>query len=150
MKLKITPIKNENGEDMYPNWKMPQRAHANDVGADVYSTLDVVIPPHSTVRIPLGYAIDVPNGYGASVYPRSGKSTLGIIPQLPPIDPGYTGCINAITHNNTDKPIEIKAGDAIGQLVVYPVAIVDFVTDYGNLREDNAFGSTERNKDKFK
>lgn len=145
MKLRIFPILNEDGTEMYPTWQMPRRAHANDVGADVFSTINVTINPHETVKIPLGFGIDVPAGYGASIYPRTGKSAAGIVTLLPPIDPGYTGNINAITQNTSDKPIEIKVGDAVGQLVVYPVAICDFVRDLGVERGTDAFGSTERN-----
>lgn len=145
MKMKIFPILNTDGTEQYPTWQMPRRAHANDAGADVFSTIDVTINPHETVKIPLGFGIDVPAGYAASIFPRTGKSAAGIVTLLPPVDPGYTGNINAITHNTTDKPIEIKVGDAIGQLVVYPVAIVDFVRDLGAERGTDAFGSTERN-----
>lgn len=145
MKMKIFPILKEDGTPEYPNWKMPRRVHVNDVGADIFSTIDVVIQPHETVKIPLGFGLDVPAGYGVSVYPRTGKSVAGIVPLLPPVDPGYTGNINAITLNTTCEPIEIKAGDAIGQLVVYPAIIADFVADLGAERGTDAFGSTERN-----
>lgn len=143
MKIKITPILNEDGTEKFPNWKVPQRAHANDVGADVYSPIDVIIQPHETVRISLGFAIDVPAGYGAFVFPRSGKSSKGLVTLLPPIDPGYTGSITAITLNTSNKPIEIKAGDAIGQLVITPVVVADFISSLGEERGDNGFGSTE-------
>lgn len=145
MNMKIFPILKEDGTPEYPNWKMPRRAHANDVGADIFSTIDVIIQPHETVKIPLGFGLEVPAGYGVSVYPRTGKSVEGIVPLLPPVDPGYTGNINAITLNTTCKPIEIKAGDAIGQLVVYPAIIANFVQDLGPERGTDAFGSTERN-----
>lgn len=144
MKLRIFPILNEDGTEMYPTWKAPKRSHANDVGADVYSTMNVTIQPHETVRIPLGFGIEVPAGYGASVFPRSGKSSAGIVTLLPPIDPGYTGSITAITLNTSDEPFEIKVGDAIGQLVVYPVVVADFVADLGDERGTDGFGSTER------
>lgn len=145
MKMRIFPILKEDGTPEYPNWKMPRRAHANDVGADIFSTIDVIIQPHETVKIPLGFGIEVPAGYGASIYPRTGRSVEGIVPLLPPIDPGYTGNINAITLNTTCEPIHITEGMAIGQLVVYPAVIADFVEDLGAERGTDAFGSTERN-----
>lgn len=145
MKMRIFPILKEDGTPEYPNWKMPRRAHANDVGADIFSTIDVVIQPHETVKIPLGFGLEVPAGYGVSVYPRTGRSCEGIVPLLPPVDPGYTGNINAITLNTTSEPVHITEGMAIGQLVVYPAIIADFVSDLGPERGTDAFGSTERN-----
>ena len=144
MVIKVTPVKNTDGSLMCPDWKMPQRAHANDVGADVYSPIDITVQPHETVRISLGFNVDVPPGCGAFVFPRSGKSSKGLTQLLPPVDPGYTGSITAITLNTSDTPFEIRKGDAIGQLVIMPVIIADFCSDLGEERGNHVFGSTER------
>lgn len=126
---------------------LPKRAHENDAGADVYACHTLgggfwYIPPHHTVKIPLGLGLELPDGYMACVYPRSGLSAEGIVCELPPIDSGYRGEIHAIVSNLSDKPFKIHDGDRIGQLVVTPVIIAEFVTETGKQRGTGAFGST--------
>lgn len=126
--------------------KLPYRAHENDAGADVHvcmhdNTIDE-IGPHKTKKIPLGVGLILPDGYMACVYPRSGLATKGIVCEIPPIDSGYRGEIHAIVHNGTDDPYVIKNGDRIGQLVITPIVVADFITDNIAERGDNGFGST--------
>lgn len=120
----------------------PKRAYSNDVGADVYSAKDIVLQPNETEKVPLGIGVDIPIGYAGFVFPRSGLSAKGIGCELPPIDPGYTGEIHAILHNISSKPYRVKAGDRIGQLVVTPVAIAEFITEDQSQRAAAGFGST--------
>lgn len=122
--------------------KLPFRAHYNDAGADVFAMDHVVIYPHTTEKLPLGFGIELPDGYMACVFPRSGLSSRGIVCELPPIDSGYRGQIHAIVSNLSDEPYQIKPGDKIGQLVVMPVVVVDFVEEMGEERGSGAFGST--------
>lgn len=121
---------------------LPNRAHENDAGADVYSTKKCVVFPHSVEKIPLGLGLELPDGYAAFVFPRSGLSSKGIVCELPPIDSGYRGEIHAIVSNVSDVPYHINEGDRIGQLVVTPVVIADFVTEKGEERGAGAFAST--------
>lgn len=133
MKIKVINFGYEN---------LPKRAHANDAGADVYSTKKLIIYPHTTERVPLGFGLEVPDGYMACVYPRSGLSAKGIVCELPPIDSGYRGEVHAIVSNLGDEPYQVNVGDRLGQLVVTPVIIADFVTETGEQRGTGAFGST--------
>lgn len=130
--------------------KAPKRAHYNDAGADVFVHLKnlngqnkVRIRKNSSMRIPLGIGLEVPDGYAAFVFPRSGLSSKGITCELPPIDSGYRGEISAIVTNNTDVDIWIEDGERVGQLVVVPVVVGEFA--FGNLgdeRGEAAYGST--------
>lgn len=122
--------------------QLPKRAHENDAGADVYSTVECVIPPHCTARLPLGFGLILPDGYAAYVFPRSGMSAQGIVAELPPIDSGYRGEVHAIVSNLTDLPYKVNVGDRVGQLVITPIVIADFITDDIAQRGENAFGST--------
>lgn len=121
---------------------LPKRAHYNDAGADVHSMKKVVVFPHSTEKIPLGMGLCLPDGYAACVFPRSGLSSRGIVCELPPIDSGYRGEIHAIVHNGSDDAFQIEVGDRIGQLVIFPIVIADFVLETGDQRGDGAFAST--------
>ena len=126
--------------------KLPFRAHENDAGADVHVCFrdceSITIRPKTTVKIPLGMGLVLPDGYAAFVFPRSGLSSKGITCELPPIDSGYRGEIHAIVTNCSDETFVINNGDRIGQLVITPVIIADFVTDDIKERGDNGFGST--------
>lgn len=126
--------------------KLPTRAHYNDAGADVYTCLydrsPIIIHAHETIKIPLGFGLEVPDGYMACVFPRSGWSSKGIVCELPPIDSGYRGEIHAIVHNGSDDNILIRNGERIGQLVVMPTIIAEFVPELGDQRENKGFGST--------
>lgn len=137
MKIKVIDYGYEN---------LPKRAHENDAGADVYVCMhdrDIwEIGPHKTFKVPLGLGLEVPDGYMACVYPRSGLSAKGIVCELPPIDSGYRGEIHAIVSNLSDEPFILNNGDRIGQLVVTPVIIAEFITQTGKQRGTGAFGST--------
>lgn len=120
----------------------PKRAHENDAGADVYLMNDAVIWGNDTIKIPLGFGLALPDGLAGYIFPRSSLSSKGITCELPPIDSGYRGEIHAIVTNNTSKKVTLKAGERIGQLVIMPFIVADFVTETGESRGTGAFGST--------
>ena len=124
---------------------MPTRKHYNDAGADVASMIDCVLPAHGALKVPLGFGIELPDGYQAIIQPRSGLSTKGIIANVAPIDSGYTGEINALMTNCTDEDFVIEKGDRIGQLVIMPILLADFTYDeetFSHKRGSAGFGST--------
>lgn len=120
----------------------PKRAHDNDAGADVFAPYSVIVYPGITKKIPLGFGLEIPDGYVGFVFPRSSLSSKGIVCELPPIDSGYRGEIHAIISNVGADTYDIEKGDRIGQLVVLPVVIADFVDEKHNERNTGAFGST--------
>lgn len=126
--------------------KLPLRAHENDAGADVhvcFHDCDThTISPGQTIKIPLGMGLVLPDGYAAYVFPRSGLASKGIVCELPPIDSGYRGEIHAIVTNCSNESFTVHNGDRIGQLVITPVVIADFITTNIKERGDNGFGST--------
>ena len=124
--------------------RLPKRALPMDSGADVFAPYDRELEPGDTVVLPLGFGIKIPNGYTGFIFPRSSLSKKGIICQLPPIDPSYTAQIHAIVCNTGTSTYQIKNGDKIGQLVILPCIIADFVTVPLKMREGDGFGSTGR------
>ena len=135
MKIRINPI---DREGMYT----PLRAHYNDAGADVRVPQEVKINPWSVARIPLGFGLEIPDGFAGFIFPRSSLTADGIICQIPPIDSGYRGEISALVYNSTDYLQVFPEGSKIGQLVILPVIYADFEQDLGDERDDGAFGST--------
>lgn len=122
--------------------KLPFRAHENDAGADVYVKDKVVLFPHETTKVPLGFGLELPDGYAAYIFPRSGVSSKGIVCELPPIDSGYRGEIHAIVSNLTNEPYQLHEGDRVGQIVVMPIIVAEFIIHDIKERGTGAFAST--------
>jgi len=126
----------------FDNYITPCRKHYNDAGADVYSTVDVTLAPLETIKIPLGFGLELPDNLMGCIYPRSSLAAKGLISHIPPVDSGYRGQIHAIMTNISNNSITINKGDRIAQLIITPVYIADFVTELGDERNEGAFGST--------
>lgn len=126
----------------FGNVNLPKRKYNNDAGADVRSTINIMVYSGMTEKIPLGIGLELPDGYVAFVCPRSGLASKGITCELAPIDSGYRGQIHAIVTNNSNECYEIKQGDRIGQLVILPVVIANFTTQESESRGSNGFGSS--------
>ena len=120
----------------------PLRCHENDAGADVYMPYDRTLKPGEIAKIPLGFGIEVPDGFAGYVFPRSSMAAKGLVCELPPVDSGYRGEIHAIISNVSNQEQVIRKGTRVGQLVITPIIIADFVREKGNEREMGAFGST--------
>jgi dUTP pyrophosphatase len=122
--------------------RLPQRAKPMDAGADIFAPRDWNLESGQTIKLPLGFGVRIPNGFAAFVYPRGSMSQKGITCQLCPIDASYTGEVHAIVTNESNDSFYIKEGDKIGQLVIFPCIIADFVTEPLEERGTAAFGST--------
>lgn len=120
----------------------PERAHYNDAGADVFSLDSYVINPEETLKIPLGFGLEIPDGYVGFIFPKSGLSSRGIVSELAPIDSGYRGEIHAIIHNQSNEKVHFDKGQKIGQIVILPLVLAEFSDHLDNSRGAGAFGST--------
>ncbi len=128
----------------------PRYATDGSLGMDLSAALSepVVIKPSERVAVPTGIAIQIPDGWGAFVFPRSGlslKSGITMCNCVGVIDTDYTGELKAAVINVSDKEFTVNSGDRIAQLVFLPVEKARFVsaeelddTDRG----DGGFGST--------
>ena len=64
--------------------RSPERAHANDAGADVFSPKDEVIRLGDICKLPLGFRLKIPDGYAGYISKKWIK---------------FTGnCVRAATH----------------------------------------------------
>ena len=104
--------------------------------------LTVPWEPGGIAKIPLGFGLEVPDGYAAYVFPRSSLAAKGVVCELPPVDSGYRGEIHAIVSNVGNEARMLPKDSRIGQLIIMPVVIADFVNDLGGERGKGAFGST--------
>ncbi len=88
-----------------------------------------MLAPGERRLLPTGVAVAIPEGYVGLVSPRSGLALrlgLGIVNTPGVVDSGYRGELAIILVNHGSDPIEIARGDRIAQLVVVPVASVEF------------------------
>jgi dUTP pyrophosphatase len=102
---------------------MPTYKTEGSAGMDIRANLpnaeiSVYVLPNSTLKIPTGISIELPDGYEAQIRPRSGLSAKGIDVKLGTIDSDYRGEISVILHNTTDTPFKIMKGDRIAQMVI--------------------------------
>jgi dUTP pyrophosphatase len=127
--------------------KLPQKAHAGDLGYDLFSNQDVLIIPGDTTLIPTGIAIQFPEGYGGFIKDRSSvasKNKLFTVAGV--IDNGYIGEIKIGMYNSNGTHVVIRKGDKIAQLVLIPT--VDFAIEEvdelvsSDQRGEDGFGST--------
>lgn len=113
---------------------MPKKAHYTDACFDLYADMkdnndQYIINAGETVIIPTGIATEIPKGYFAPVYARSG---MGIKRNLRPsncvgiIDSDYRGEWVVALHNDGKGEQIVKAGERIAQFTiqeVLPVAL---------------------------
>ena len=113
---------------LHPNAKIPSYAYSGDAGLDLYISEDMTLKKDERKSIPLGIAIEIPNGYVGILFDKSGlshkhglKSYGGII------DSGYRGEIHVGMMNLSDKDYEFKTGDKIIQILIMPVLQAEVV-----------------------
>ena len=129
------------------NAVLPAKAHAGDLGYDLYASEEVVLYSGQTKLIPTGIAIQFPEGYGGLLRDRSSvatKRSLFVVAGV--IDNGYIGEIMIALHNSTDGFERVMVGEKIAQLILIPT--VNFPVEEVNevisadARGIGGFGST--------
>lgn len=154
----------------HPDAKIPQYAHIDDSGMDVYALDDYTIAPGETKLIPTGIKVALPPGYELQVRPKSGralKTKLRVANTPGTVDAGYRDEIGVIIENveppiraihpRDNEPITIGdiefgqsytigKGEKFAQLILSEVPKatffrVDSVEEIGENRK-GGFGST--------
>jgi dUTP pyrophosphatase len=128
---------------------LPAQAYAGDAGLDLSACERHEVAPGERAVIPTGLAVEVPEGYGGFVLPRSGLAarhgmTILNAPGL--IDSGYRGEVQVVFHNtDAEETFVVEPGMRIAQLVVLPVpgiALVEQDELAASERGDRGFGSS--------
>lgn len=143
--MKTVPIKKLKENAIIPTYGTPYAA-----GADLYACLDapVTVQPGQTVMIPLGFAMELPEGYAGFVFARSGlaaKRDLAPANKVGVIDSDYRGECMVPIHNHGEKPQMIEPGERIAQMAVMPYLAVRFLETEvlsDTARGKGGFGST--------
>lgn len=124
---------------------IPNRAHPNDAGLDLFSTETVYIAPHSRETIETGVHVAIPKGFVGLLTSKSGLMNKHGITCRGTIDADYTGSVKAIMFNHSDRAFKVEKGSKVTQLVILPIItpeieLVDFLEE--TERGANGFGST--------
>lgn len=132
------------------NALIPTYGTEYSAGADLYALPGepVVIPPHKTVLIHTGIALEIPEGYAGLIFARSGFATkMGLAPanKVGVIDADYRGEIMVALHNHSDIEATVEGGARVAQLAIMPFLKADFelcdeLSD--TVRGSGGFGST--------
>lgn len=126
---------------------MPQRAHKDDAGLDIYSPTDFFVGGNQRFTLWTGVRMELPKGTCAMVRSKSGLlKNKGILTDGV-IDVGYTGQIAVTLVNTTPKKVFFERGDKVAQIVIVPVeypalVLADELEE--TERSDGGFGSTGR------
>ena len=131
---------------------VPTYGSASAAGADLYALAgeNIVIPPHKTVMIHTGLAMELPEGYCGLIFARSGIATKrGLAPanKVGVVDSDYRGEFMVALHNHSDESATIAGGERIAQLVITPYLRAEFTESYSLTDTDRGaggFGSTGR------
>jgi dUTP pyrophosphatase len=127
---------------------LPQYAHPEDAGMDLYSIEPQTILPGETALVRTGIAIALPPNTEAQVRPRSGlaaKNSVTVLNTPGTVDEGYRGEIKVIMINHGKQPFVIEPKMRIAQMVICPVLHPDvFLVDEldATARGAGGFGST--------
>lgn len=138
-------IKKLNPKAVIPTYGTPYSA-----GCDLYACIDeeLVIPPHTTIKVPTGLAIELPEGMVGLIYARSGLATkrhLAPANKVGVIDADYRGELIVALHNHSNDNQAIAVNERIAQLVIAPVFQAEFneVEELSDtVRGAGGFGST--------
>ena len=136
--------------------KLPTYGSELAAGADLYADLKphsnigepLYIGPHETVKVGTGIACELPEGYCALIFARSGLATkLGLRPAncVGLCDEDYRGEYIVAIHNDSEVERIVEPGERIAQVVFMPYVQANFeVNDElsDTERGDGGFGSS--------
>lgn len=130
MKIKI--------KKLHPDAVIPTKATPQSACYDVYAPEDFTVKPGRSV-MPLGFALELPPGYGAEIRPRSGYSSKGFAGTLATteyrfdadsihgmVDADFRQGIGVIIKSCEERAFIIKKGQRVAQMLIIKAEEADF------------------------
>jgi len=131
---------------LHPNAVLPSYAHEGDAGMDLYAVEDVILWPGEPVAVPTGLSIELPKGYVALVWDKSGLSLKeGIKTMAGVCDSNYRGEYKIVLLNTTNQYYYIDKGDKIAQILIQPI----MQAEIEELKENEKLSETSRGSGGF-
>ncbi len=126
---------------------LPRLAHAGDLGYDLFSAEDAVIPPGKQHKVRTGVALQFPDGWGGIIKDRSSLASARVYSSAGVIDGGYRGEIMVLLRNDSDADYAINKGDKVAQIIPVKASMLE-VVELDELpetsRNEKGFGSSGR------
>lgn len=115
-----------NIKPIHPDFQLPQRNSAGAGGYDLYMPFagKVSEGQDGKIKVPLGFAAEVPEGYVALILPRSGvgsKAGLELNNTCGVIDSDYRGEWIATIRTKNGEEYGWAAGERLLQFILVPV-----------------------------
>lgn len=108
------------------NAVLPKRGSKGASCYDLSSAIDIVIYSGKRALIPTHIGIQLEEGEGATIRPRSKLANkFGIDVLAGEIDSDYTGDIGVVLINHGSEAMQFKVGDKIAQLKVQSVIVTE-------------------------
>ncbi len=107
--------------------RKPTQATDQSCGWDLYALKNGEVWPGTRKLIPLGFAIELPEGWQAKIKQRSSMFLKGLITNDSPIDSDYRGPVSVLVNNTSADTWVYKRGERIGQLLFEPVPVIRWV-----------------------
>lgn len=135
---------------------IPTKGSKYAAGYDLYSTIDVMIPPfitremfnekirlnNNSTLIPTDIAFGLPHGTYGRISPRSSLSAQMIEVGGGVIDEDYTGNVKVLLTNFSRKEFFVRKGDRIAQLIIEKI-------EHPEIKEVDELDPTERGEGGF-
>lgn len=127
-------------------------ATAGSAAVDLHACIDepVTLRPGALAMIPAGFSMELPEGYAAYLFARSGlavKYGVALSNGVGVIDADYRGEVKVGIINNGAEPYELQPMERIAQMAVMPALCARFEMCgelSGTERGEGGFGSTGR------
>ncbi|MCX6795291.1 MAG: dUTP diphosphatase [Candidatus Falkowbacteria bacterium] len=132
-------------EKLKPEAKIPDRAHPNDAGYDLFASENYSIPPYGQVKINTGIKMAIPAGFAGLIWDKSGLAAQGLKTMGGVIDADYRGEIIVVAKNLTEDFFHITEGQKVAQIIIQEIGQVKMteskIEDETD-RKNGSFGST--------
>ncbi len=146
MLVKLQPVSPLLGTEI----PLPDYATAGAAAMDVRAciTRAVTLPPGESALIPTGFCLEVPTGFAAFLFARSGLASregICLANSVGVIDSDYRGEVCVALRNLSPRPYTVQPGERIAQMAFLPVEhaavqVTQVLSD--TARGGGGFGST--------
>ena len=132
----------------HPDAQIDSPVHPGDVGYDIHAIEEVFIPRGENRKVPVGFALEIPEGYYVRVATRSGHGIKkGLQIHSGTVDSGFRGQLDVTVYNHSQSNYLVVKGEKIAQLIleksiVFPLEEVQELSE--SVRGEKGFGSTGR------
>ena len=125
---------------------VPNYAHPNDAGMDLFAIEEVLIKSGERVQVKTGIAMSIPDGHVGLIWDKSGLShKFGLKVLGGVIDAGYRGEIMIGMINLGSEDYIVEVGNKVAQILIQKVEqpeIIEVEELTDSVRGDKGFGST--------